>query len=240
MNIVPLETADKQEIEFSQEQHAIWKRLYARQLTKIRRYACQDYLDGFDLLGMPAERIPTLMHLNAKITPRTGWKCVRTDVRYTDAVPWYKHFNRKEFLITNYMRSWDELDFTPEPDMFHDIFGHIPFMTLPHYAALEEMFAPPFFRANDKQREEIKRLAWFSTEFGLIEEHGEIKIFGTGLLSSFGEIEHVAQGKTPVMPFTIENVISYEKAIWNYNEVLFVISSIDGLMRELARYLDAI
>lgn len=240
MNTTSLETSEKQEIEFSQEQHDIWKRLYTRQLKKVMRYACKDFLKGIDILEMPSGHIPSLAQLNSKITPRTGWKCIRTDVRYTDAVPWYNHFNRKEFLITNYMRSWDELDFTPEPDMFHDIFGHMPFLTLQHYTDLEEMFAPTFIRAGDEQREDIKRLAWFSTEFGLIEEAGEIKIFGAGLMSSFGEIEHVAQGKTPVMPFTIGNVIGYEKAIWDFNEVLFVFDSIKSLKRELEGYFNTV
>lgn len=124
--------------------------------------------------------------------------------------------------------------------MFHDIFGHLPFMVLPEYGALQDLFAPVFLRANDRQREDIKRLAWFSTEFGLIREDGKTRIFGAGLLSSFGEIRHVMEGKTPVMPFTIENVIGYEKAIYTFNEVLFEIESIEALKVELSRYFDMI
>jgi phenylalanine-4-hydroxylase len=132
------------------------------------------------------------------------------------------------------------LDFTPEPDMFHDIFGHLPFMMLPEYARLEEMFAPAFQRANDDQREDIKRLAWFSTEFGLIRENGETKIFGAGLLSSASELDRVVAGETPLLRFTIENVIPNEKAIWNFNDQLFVFESIDELKVELARYFDSV
>jgi phenylalanine-4-hydroxylase len=109
-------------------------------------------------------------------------------------------------------------------------------MALPHYTALQDLFAPAFLRATPDQRENIKRLAWFSTEFGLIHEQGEIKIFGAGLISSFGEIQHVMAGKTPTRPFTIENVIGYEKAIYTFNEVLFVIESIDVLKAELSEY----
>lgn len=124
--------------------------------------------------------------------------------------------------------------------MFHDIFGHLPFMVLPEYTALQELFAPAFLRATPEQRETIKRLAWFSTEFGLIRESGGFKIFGAGLISSFGEIRHVMDGRTPIKPFTIENVIGYEKAIYTFNEVLFVIDSIEALKAELARYFDPI
>lgn len=230
----------RRDLTFSAEQHAVWRDLYARQLPNVHRYACQQYLDGFEILNLPAERIPQLNELNAAITPRTGWRTVRTVVRYSDAVPWYHHFAKRQFLITDYLRGRHEMDFTPEPDMFHDIFGHLPFMVLPEYAALQELFAPAFLKANDEQRENIKRLAWFSTEFGLIRQDGELKIFGAGLISSFGEIQHVMEGKTPVRPFTIENVIGYEKAIYTFNEVLFEFASIEALKLELHRYFETI
>lgn len=228
------------DLTFNEEQHAVWSELYARQLPNVEKYASALYLEGFKILGMSADRIPQLAQLNAAITPQTGWRAVRTVVRYSDAVPWYHHFARRQFLITDYMRGRHEMDFTPEPDMFHDIFGHLPFMVLPEYTALQELFAPAFLRANAEQRENVKRLAWFSTEFGLIREQGELKIFGAGLLSSFGEIQHVMAGKTPTKPFTIENVIDYEKAIYTFNEVLFVIDSVEALKTELRRYFDTL
>jgi len=176
--------------------------------------------------------------MNARITPRTGWKTVRTSVRYTDAVPWYHRFATREFPVTDYLRAWREFEFTPEPDLFHDVFGHLPFLTLPHYAALEELFAPAFLRAGNEQREEIKRLAWYSTEFGLIREQGELKAFGAGLISSIAELESVMQGSVPVLPFTIQNVIQHEKSVWCHNAVIFVIESVDDLVGELERHFE--
>jgi phenylalanine-4-hydroxylase len=240
MNTTATARLRQRDIEFSQELHDIWATLFARQLPVVQQHASRLYLEGFDILGMAAERIPSLPELNAQITPRTGWRIVRTVVRYSDAVPWYHHFAKRQFLITDYMRGRHELDFTPEPDMFHDIFGHLPFMVLPEYTALQELFAPAFLRANDQQRENIKRLAWFSTEFGLIREDGDLKIFGAGLISSHGEIHHIMAGNTPVRPFTIENVIGYEKAIYTYNEVLFEFASLEALKAELARYFDSL
>ncbi|HEX9595367.1 MAG TPA: hypothetical protein VF982_00680 [Anaerolineales bacterium] len=230
----------KRDLVFSDDQNAVWRDLYARQLPNVQEFACREYLEGFEMLGLPAERVPQLNELNAVITSRTGWRTVRTVVRYSDAVPWYHHFARRQFLITDYMRGRHEMDFTPEPDMFHDIFGHLPFMVLPEYASLQELFAPAFMRASAEQRENIKRLAWFSTEFGLIRQAGEIRIFGAGLMSSFGEIGHVMAGNTPVQPFTIENVIGNQKAIYTFNEVLFVFDSIAALKAELARYFDSL
>ena len=226
---------------FTPEQHKTWAELFRRQLPRIRAYACHDYLDGFERLAMPAEDIPTVEYLNSRITPATGWTIERTDVRYTDADEWYRKFDQRTFLITDYMRSWEELDWTPEPDMFHDIFGHLPFMTLPHYAALQEMFAPAYLRAtDDEQKENIKRLAWFSTEFGLIREGGGTKIFGTGLMSGGDEMEKAATGVTETRDFTIENVLTRDKAVDHQNEVLFVFDSIPALVAELDRYFDTI
>ncbi len=224
----------------TEQQHRIWQALCDRQVPRVERHACQEYLEGAHRLGLPPDRVPSLQELNAVITPATGWRAVRTTVRYSDAVPWYRAFAAKRFLVTDYMRDWKELEFTPEPDMFHDIFGHLPFMVLKRYAELQEMFAPAFRRANADQREDIKRLAWFSTEFGLIREQGELKVFGAGLISSIGEIENVMAGRVPVLPFTIENVVGHEKAIYAYNEALFVFDSLEALKAELASYFNAI
>lgn len=225
------------DVEFSGEQHEIWKALFARQAPQVLKYACEEYLEGSQNLQLPSDRIPAVQWINERITPRTGWRTVRTRVRYSDAVQWYNHFARKEFLVTDYVRSADELDFTPEPDMFHDVYGHLPYFTLPRYVEIQELFAPAFHRAStDEQRENIKRLAWFSTEFGLIRQHGELKIFGTGLISSKGEMEQVLAGKTPVLPFKAETIVKFDKAIWSYNEQLFEFESLAALKSELEKY----
>src|SRR3989304_5646150 len=171
---------------------------------------------------------------------RASLRTVRPVVPSSDAVPWYHHFAKRQFLITDYMRGRHEMDFTPEPDMFHDIFGHLPFMVLPDYTGLQDMFAPAFARASPEQREDIKRLAWFSTEFGLIREAGKIKIFGAGLISSSGEMENVLSGNVPLLPFTVENVLAHDKAIWSFNNTLFVFDSLAALKADLAAYFDTI
>ena len=142
-----------EDIEFTPEQHKTWAELYGRQVPRVRQHASRHYLDGFDQLELPADHIPSLDELNARITPASGWTVVRTDVRYTSSDDWYRFFERHEFLVTNYMRSWEELDWTPEPDMFHDIFGHLPFWMSREYAEIQEMFAPVYFAAaSDEER----------------------------------------------------------------------------------------
>ena len=229
------------DIEFTPVQHKTWAELYRRQAPRVREHACSDYLTGFDLLALPSETIPTLGYLNSKITPATGWEIVRTEERFSDAEIWYQFFDKHQFLITNYMRGWEELDWTPEPDMFHDIFGHLPFFMHPHYAALQEMFAPTFLAAQtDTERENIKRLAWYSTEFGMIREDGVLKVFGTGLMSGGDEFLAAAEGRMTYEEFSIDNVIGHDKVMYSQHETIYVIESIDHLKQELASYFDPI
>jgi len=182
-------TAETQEISFSDEQHAIWADLYAG-ITQpyLMEHICQEYKDGFELLGLDPHRIPTVTHLNERINPRTGWHIERTAVRYTLADDWYVKFGQRIFLITDYLRTRDQMEFTPEPDMFHDIFGHLPYLTLEFYARIEDKFAPAYMQATQEEREVIKRLAWYSTEFGLVMEDNRFKVFGAGTISGRAEL----------------------------------------------------
>lgn len=230
-----------EDIEFTPEQHKTWAELYRRQVPRVQEHASVHYLSGFAALELPAEGIPTLVELNARITPASGWKVVRTDVRYTSSDDWYRYFERHEFLITNYMRSWEELDWTPEPDMFHDIFGHLPFWMNRYYAEIQEMFAPAYLAAaSDEEKENIKRLAWYSTEFGMIREDGKMKVFGTGLMSGGEEFLNAAEGRMTYHDFSIDNVIGHDKVLYEQHKDLYVIESLDQLTAELASYFDPI
>jgi phenylalanine-4-hydroxylase len=224
------------DVAFTEAHHRTWRRLFDLLEPRLEKFACREYLGGFAKLAMSRDTVPTVPELNARITPATGWEVVRTTVRYSDAVDWYRMFDAKKFLITNYIREEQELEFTPEPDMFHDVFGHLPFMTLPAYAELQEMFAPAFLAASPEVRENIRRLNWYSTEFGMIREDGGMKIFGAGLLSSAGEMEAVMAGKTPIEPFVCENVVNHAKSVDDFNSVLFVADDLDAYKDELGRY----
>ena len=225
-------------VEFTEAQHRTWSKLYGMLEPRIEKYACREYLEGFAGLAKARDHVPTVDELNAKITPATGWAVVRTTTRYSDAVDWYNMFNQKKFLITNYIRAEEELEYTPEPDMFHDVFGHLPFLLDQPYADLEEIYAPTFLRVGDEDREKLKRLAWYSTEFGMIREKGQMKVFGAGLLSSTGEMDRVASGDVPIREFVCEDVIEHAKSVWEFNKVLFVADSVPAYHAELKRFFD--
>lgn len=226
----------KEEMKFTKNQHEIWHDLITRQNENVQEHACSLYLKGSKSLRLPRGHIPTLHELNREITPRTSWHVMRTTIRYSDTSSWYQHFARREFIITNYLRSREEFEFTPEPDMFHDIFGHLPYFTQPEYTEIMDMFTHAYFHASDEQREDLKKLAWFSYEFGLIEEKGNLKAFGTGLISSIGELKNAISGSVPLAPFTIDNVLKKNKAIASFNQQLFVFPSLENLKETLSKY----
>ncbi len=182
-------TTATEEISFSAEQNAIWADLYKGiQQPQFLEHICQEYQAGLDRLDLDPAKIPSIADLNRNITPHTGWKVTRTAVRYTKADTWYQKFAQREFLVTDYLRTREQLQFTPEPDMFHDIVGHLPFLTLPFYAEIEDLFAPAYFNATPEEREIIKRLAWYSTEFGLVVQDNRIRVFGAGIISGRMEL----------------------------------------------------
>lgn len=213
-------TAENQEIVFSEEQHAIWADLFARiHQPYLLEHLCKEYLDGLALLQLDPKRIPTVTHLNERINPRTGWRIERTAVRYTLADDWYAKFAKRIFLITDYLRTRDQMEFTPEPDMFHDIFGHLPFLTQQFYARIEDKFAPAYMNANPAEREVIRHLAWYSTEFGLVMENNRFKIFGAGIISGRSELTHT------VMEFYRlgrDNVIDYSGDVFKQLQEHFI------------------
>jgi phenylalanine-4-hydroxylase len=200
-------TAENQEISFTDEQHAIWADLYEGiYQTYFLEHLCKEYKDGFELLGLDPDRIPSVAYLNEQIQPRTGWRIERTAVRYTLADDWYIKFGQRIFLITDYLRTRDQMEFTPEPDMFHDIFGHLPYLTQEFYARIEDKFAPAYMKATQEEKEVIKRLAWYSTEFGLVMEDNRFKVFGAGIISGRAELANT------IMEFyrlNRDNVIDY-------------------------------
>ncbi|RJP52653.1 MAG: hypothetical protein C4557_05895 [Anaerolineaceae bacterium] len=205
-------SAENQEIEFSREQHAIWADLFAGvHQPYLLEHICDEWKTGVELLRLNPKGIPTVKHLIDQITPRTGWHIERTVIRYTLADDWYKKFAQRVFLITDYLRARDQMEFTPEPDMFHDIFGHLPFLTQKFYADIEDKFAPAYMKATTEEREVIKRLAWYSTEFGLLVQDNRFTVFGAGIISGRKELTRT------IMEFYRlgrDNVIDYTQPIF--------------------------
>lgn len=231
-------SAESQEIDFTSEQQAIWADLFAGiHQPYLLEHICQEYKDGFALLELDPHHIPTVAHLNDRITPRTGWHIERTVIRYTLADDWYQKFAQRVFLITDYLRGREQMEFTPEPDMFHDIFGHLPYLTMNFYARIEDKFAPAYMKATQDEREVIKRLAWYSTEFGMVVQENRFRVFGAGIISGRAEFANA------IMEFyrlSRDNVIDYssnvfeqltEKFLAHKNDIYRIIDGVNDLHR---------
>ena len=218
-------SSENEEIDFSEEQHSIWADLYAGiHQPYLLEHICQEFKDGLTLLELDPRHIPTVAHLNDHITPRTGWHIERTAVRYTLADDWYKKFAQRIFLITDYLRTRDQMEFTPEPDMFHDIFGHLPYLTMDFYARIEDKFAPAYMKATQDEKEVIKRLAWYSTEFGLVVQKNHFRVFGAGIISGRAEFANA------IMEFyrlSRDNVIDYTGNVFEQLNEQFLVHKTD-------------
>ena len=230
---------ETQEIAFTDDQHAIWEELFAGiHRPYLLEHVCSRFVEGLARLKLDPRRIPTVAYLNERISPWTGWRIERTAVRYTQADDWYRKFEQRIFLITDYLRTREQMEFTPEPDMFHDIFGHLPYLTQEFYARIEDKFAPAYLKATPEEREVIKRLAWYSTEFGVVVEDGRFKVFGAGTISGRAELANT------IMEFyrlARDRVIDYagdayeqlqEHFLAHRGEVDRIIAGVDALHRQ--------
>lgn len=223
----------------TQEQNNIWNKLFTRQLPNIEACACTQYKQGLKAIELQSDHLPTIRELNSKLSHVCTWHTTHTQVRYLTALQWARYIGRDTFPITTYLRSIEELDFTPEPDMFHDIFGHLPFFFSEDSLALTNLFAQKMLTADQETVENIvAKLWWFTIEFGLIREGNEIKAFGAGLMSSFKEIKHALTAAH--QPFTIQDAIKEDPAVYSLHNRYFVIDNINTLRIALETYFKTI
>ena len=172
---------------FTEDDHAVWDLLFARQVDLLGTRVVTPFLDGVDLLRLSHPGVPDLDGLNAILEPRTGWRTVAVTGLVPDEI-FFAMLSERIFPVGNFIRTREELDYLEEPDCFHDMFGHIPMLAHHDYAEMTRHIGELGLAAiAADQGHKAARLYWHSVEFGLAEEHGELKILGAGLASSFGE-----------------------------------------------------
>ena len=179
---------------FSAEDHRVWDILFARQVAALGTRIVQPFRDGLDLLRLSHPGVPDLAELNARLEPRTGWRTVAVPGLVPDAI-FFAMLADRVFPIGNFIRSFEQLDYLDEPDLFHDIFGHVPMLSDARMARMMEQLGRIGVAAIARgEGERVARIYWHSVEFGLSREDGEVKIFGAGLASSFGEFGAALDG----------------------------------------------
>ena len=212
------------DVPYTKQETAVWRHVSRKLEQAHARLACSFYLEAKRQLGISAFRIPQLGELSAKLTAASGFRLAPIEglVETRAFLSW---LGKRTMLSTQYIRHHSRPDYTPEPDVVHEVIGHIPMFTVPDFADFSEFIGKGAVVATDEQLEQLGRLYWFTVEFGLIEEDGETKAFGAGLLSSFSELEHAFTDEVERRPFNLEEVIHTKFDYSDMQPLLFVIPS---------------
>lgn len=230
---------------YSPENHEAWRRLFARMQERWRKYGNEHFLKGIDALCLDPERVPRLDDVNEFLCPLTGFRAKAVS-GYVPAFLFFDCLRNREFPTTITIRRSDRLDYLPEPDIFHDIAGHVPMHTDKAFADTLVRFGDCAHTAAELVREirdegerthvlasiirAMARFFWFTIEFGLMNSPKGLKVYGSGLLSSYGEIEHCIESpKVQRYPIQLEWVINQGFEIDHYQPLLFYVESFDHL-----------
>jgi phenylalanine-4-hydroxylase len=187
-------------IAYSDTEHQVWQTLIERQLRLIEGRACQDYLDGIAQLALARERIPQLDEINRVLGSTTGWQVARVPA----LIPFQTFFEllaSKRFPVATFIRTFEELDYLQEPDIFHELFGHCPLLTNPWFAAFTHTYGRLGLQASKEERVFLARLYWMTVEFGLVDTEAGRRIYGGGILSSAKETVYCLSETPEHLPF---------------------------------------
>ncbi len=220
---------------YTPEQHAIWTELVGRRMPQLRQHACREYLDGFELIGLREDRLPNLAAVSARLAPRTGWESTPVS-GFLPADAFFAMLAARMFPTTTWLRSRESMEYTPEPDIFHDVFGHVPMHAHPVFASFLEQYGKVCARLTDAEDlERMGRLFWFTVEFGLIRQDGGVKVYGSGLISSHGECSRVLAGGCEVRSFDLDAVMEQRFDTGAMQPVLYAVESFEEIYEAAKR-----
>src|SRR5271165_3182676 len=224
---------------YTPEQHSVWAELVRRRMPQLAEHACQEYLDGFHQIGLREDTIPDLAEVNRRLGPRTRWNATPVS-GFLPPDAFFEMLAARQFPTTTWLRSPDSLEYTPEPDIFHDVFGHVPMHAHPVFADFLQQYGKVCAGLRDKDAlERMGRLFWFTVEFGVIRQEGKLKIYGSGLISSHGEASYVLQaasgGGPEIRDFNLDQVLDQEFLVSEMQKVLYAVESFDQIYEAAQR-----
>lgn len=230
------ETGVITDVEYNEDEQGIWRHVATRLEELHQKHASPFYLRAKRDLGISTERIPQLTEMNRRLKELTNFRLAPVE-GLVDTRAFLSWLSWRTMLSTQYIRHHSRPEYTPEPDIVHEAIGHIPMFTNPNFADYSQFIGHGARIATDEQIEELGRLYWFTVEFGLVEDEGDIKAYGAGLLSSFGELEHAFSDKVERRPFDLEEVINHDFTYSDMQPVLFVIPSYAELKEVTRNYI---
>lgn len=212
---------------YTEEQHAVWAELVGRMMPEIEQHAAREYLEGFSIIGLQKDRLPDLKAISARLAPRTGWSSTPVS-GFLPAPAFFEMLASRNFPTTTWLRSRESLEYTPKPDIFHDVFGHVPMHSHKVFADFLEHYGRVCASISDATvLEKLGRLFWYTVEFGVIRQGREIKAYGSGLISSHGECRNVMAGNCAIHDFTLDEVLETKVKVDELHKLLFAVSSFD-------------
>lgn len=219
--------------DYSDVDHGVWKTLYQRQREILVGRASDEFLQAQDMMGMSPDRIPRFAELNAVLEAETGWTIVGVEGLLPE-LDFFEHLANRRFPVSWWIRRPDQLDYIEEPDLFHDLFGHVPLLMIPAFADYMQAYGRGGVKAHGIGADalaNLTRLYWYTVEFGLIRQHDGLRIYGSGIVSSKGESIHCLESAAPNrIGFDLERIMRTRYRIDSYQKTYFVIDSFEQLM----------
>ncbi len=219
--------------DYSEEDHATWRTLFERQSNILPGRACEEFLEGLERLGVAAEGIPEFARLSDILEQATGWRIVAVPGLVPDDV-FFRHLANRRFPATNWIRRPEQMDYLQEPDVFHDVFGHVPLLVNSIFA--DYLWAYGRNGLEAMRRGALKRVArlyWYTVEFGLIRTAEGLRIYGSGIVSSRSESVYCLEGDKPNrVAFEPGRVMRTNYRIDDFQEIYFVIDSFERLFEQ--------
>jgi len=225
----------KQEYEsYTQEDFNVWKILFERQMPNLPKAASKAYLEGVEVVQFSADKIANFEELNKVLAKNTGW-AVHVVPGLIDDDLFFGLLNNKCFPSSTWLRKMEQLDYLEEPDMFHDAFAHMPLLINQHYVDfLEELSGIALKHIDNPWAIQLlSRIYWFTIEFGLIKEEGELRIYGAGILSSAGETKFSLSDEPAHFPYDVRRIMNQEYWKDHFQDKYFVIESFEQLFDSL-------
>jgi phenylalanine-4-hydroxylase len=221
---------------YDAEDHAIWRTLFERQQATLRDHVCEEYLEGLDALDIGAEGVPEFTRLSARLKRLTGWEVVAVPGLIASR-PFFQLLANRRFPAGAFIRRRDQLDYLEEPDVFHDVFGHVPLLSNPDYADYMSEYGRIGLEAvENKGVKFLARLNWHTIEFGLIRKPAGVRIYGAGIVSSFGEARYVIGDLSANhLGFELSRVVGTGYYIDDFQASYFVIDGFDELFDLMRR-----
>ncbi len=231
------ETGIITDVDYNPREQRVW-RYVAEELEELHeKYASPFYLRAKRELGINTDRIPQLTEMNRRLKELTNFRLAPIEglVETRGFLSWLSY---RTMLCTQYIRHHSQPAYTPEPDIVHESIGHIPMFTNPAFADFSQFIGLGAKIATDEQLEHLGRLYWFTVEFGMVEDNGDVKAYGAGLLSSFGELEHAFSDNVERRPFDLEQVINHEYTYSDMQPILYVVPSYAELKEVTRKYIE--